>query len=106
MFKTKTTTIIKSNVNKSESKKPEVKISKSKNILKKSVQDVLQQSEKKVLNRLNLKRKQGNKSRIDEVSYDSYLNFKHSLTMLIGKTIHLDYDVFEAIVKKYKIKTV
>jgi hypothetical protein len=104
MFKTKT--IVKSTVSKSESKKPEVKISKPKNILKKSVQDVLQQSEKKVLSRLNLKRKQENTSKIDEISYDSYLNFKHSLTMLIGKTIHLDYDVFEAIVKKYKIKTV
>lgn len=97
---------------KSESKKPEVKISKPKNFiqsksLSKSVKTVLlHDKEKKRLSSLNSERKKQNKSIIDEISFDSYLNFKNSLSIIIGKTVTLDYDLFEAIVKKYKIKSV
>lgn len=97
---------------KSESKKPEAKISKTKNSiqsksLSKSVKSVLlHEKERKRLSNLNSERKKQNKSIVDEISFDSYLNFKNSLSMTIGKTINLDYDLFEAIVKKYKIKSV
>jgi hypothetical protein len=97
---------------KSESKKPELKISKDKTFIQKkvvakSVKSVLLHgSEKKSLTHLNSRRRKENKSMIDEISYDSYLNFKNSLSLIVGKQIHLDYDLFEAIVKRYKIKTV
>jgi hypothetical protein len=96
---------------KSESKKPEIKISKNKNLIQKkvvakSIKSTLHETERKSLSHVNSKRRKENKSIVDEISYDSYLNFKNSLSLIVGKQIHLDYDLFEAIVKKYKIKTV
>lgn len=67
---------------------------------------LLNGNEKKSLLNFNSKRKKNNLKPVDEVSYDSYLNFKNSLSLIIKRGIKLEYDVFEAIVKKYKIKTV
>lgn len=67
---------------------------------------LLNSKEKKILSLFNSKRKKENLKPVDEVSYDSYLNFKNSLSIMIKRPIKLEYDVFEALVKKYKIKTV
>lgn len=72
----------------------------------KSKISVLGEDEKKSLSNFNSKRKKNSLKPVDEISYESYLNFKNSLSLIIKREIKLEYDVFEAIVKKYKIKTV
>jgi hypothetical protein len=85
---------------------PKVKNENKKLTNVKAKTSLLSQSEKKIFFKFNSKRKKEGLKSVDEISYDSYLNFKNSLSLMIGKIAKLDYDVFEAIVKKYKIKSV
>lgn len=101
------TTIQKPKTKQEKTSIKEVKVEKQK--VSKPIKEkpsLLNSKERKVLSLFNSKRKKENLKPIDEVSYDSYLNFKNSLTMMIKRPIKLEYDVFEALVKKYKIKTV